>query len=264
MVCEDIEKLRKPWEIEDHWILRRDFMIANKEFYSYERLQCLAQTFVNVEILGATYDDAIMEEIKIASNRVESLPEFRSKKKELSQEERFKPPPKKAKSGQLGTRNVAGHSYFNNQQQIPAQGYNNNSGNQYGYQQPRYQQQHHHQQQQQQQHSNRPYDQQQRFRGYQQHSNQGSYGHVDPRSNYYQGYNQAANSQSYYQQPQTSYSSNYGSQGYNYNQQQQQQPRYGLQSSYAPRHNYNYGQGRNQQQQYPYQQHQSSKGQSQH
>ena len=48
----DVEKLRKSWEIEDHWVLRRDFILTHKNKFSFDRLLCLAQTFVNIEILG--------------------------------------------------------------------------------------------------------------------------------------------------------------------------------------------------------------------
>ena len=239
---EEIEKLRKPWEIEDHWVLRRDFMLANEDMYSKDRLQCLAQAFVNVEILGTTYDEATMEEIKVASNRVQSLPEFRRKKEELSREERFKPPPKKPRQEQLGTRNVAGHQYFN-QQQRSNYGYNN-QGNQHEYQQ----------------YSNRSSYQQQQHLRQPSHPIQSAYGYSDSRSNYQQGYNQQAASASYSnrQQPYGSYPNSYGNQGYNYN----QQPRYGLQSSYAPRHNYTQSQSRNPHQQAqhqpPYNQQQSN------
>ena len=48
----DVELLRKSWEIEDHWILRRDFILTHKNKFTFDRLLCLAQTFVNIEVLA--------------------------------------------------------------------------------------------------------------------------------------------------------------------------------------------------------------------
>ena len=47
-----VEKYRKLWEIEDHWILRKEFILAHKDKYDLDRLLCLAQMFVNIETMG--------------------------------------------------------------------------------------------------------------------------------------------------------------------------------------------------------------------
>ena len=52
---EDVDRMRKSWEIEDHWRLRRDFILTHKNKFTLDRLLCLAQTFVNVEVLGNEY-----------------------------------------------------------------------------------------------------------------------------------------------------------------------------------------------------------------
>lgn len=49
---ETVEKYRKLWEIEDHWVLRKEFILAHKDKYDLDRLLCLAQMFVNIETMG--------------------------------------------------------------------------------------------------------------------------------------------------------------------------------------------------------------------
>lgn len=109
---ENIVKLRKCWEIEDHWVLRRDFMLTHKNKFPPERLLCLAQLFVNIETLGTQYDDDLMEEVKTLAHEVPSLRTFRERQQELMNEEKFKPP---AKKPEVGGRNVTSASYQSHQ-----------------------------------------------------------------------------------------------------------------------------------------------------
>lgn len=121
-----VELLRKSWEIEDHWVLRRDFMLAHKDKFPPERLLCLAQIFVNIETLGVGYDEEIMIENKNLGEEVASLAEFRRKKLQLQSEERFKAPARAAKNShnEIGTRNVT-HDRYQNHQQNYSQGRQN-------------------------------------------------------------------------------------------------------------------------------------------
>lgn len=48
----DVEKYRTPYEPDDHWELRKAFMLAHKDRFSEDQLVCLAQVFTNVEFLG--------------------------------------------------------------------------------------------------------------------------------------------------------------------------------------------------------------------
>lgn len=48
----DIDKYKSEFESEEHWKLRRDFMLAHKDNFSEDRLVCLAQVFFNIEFLG--------------------------------------------------------------------------------------------------------------------------------------------------------------------------------------------------------------------
>ena len=48
----NVDKYFSPTEPNHHWDLRRRFMEENKERYEEERIVCLGQTFINIEILG--------------------------------------------------------------------------------------------------------------------------------------------------------------------------------------------------------------------
>ena len=51
----NVEKYYSQTEPKQHWDLKRTFMEENKEKFNEERLVCLAQTLVNIEILGCRY-----------------------------------------------------------------------------------------------------------------------------------------------------------------------------------------------------------------
>lgn len=97
-VLEEVNKLRKSWEIEDHWILRRDFLLIHKNRFSPEKLLCMAQIFVNIETLKCGYSEEIMEQIKDLTDDIPSLEEFKKKKADLEAGKQFLPPPKKKRS----------------------------------------------------------------------------------------------------------------------------------------------------------------------
>lgn len=48
----DVDKYKSEHESDEHWELRRKFLIAHKLKYSEDRLVSLAQVFINVEFLG--------------------------------------------------------------------------------------------------------------------------------------------------------------------------------------------------------------------
>lgn len=113
-----VELLRKSWEMEDHWVLRRDFMIRHRDrIPEPDRLLCMAQLFVNIETLGVKYDEDLMAEIEQLAEDVPSLIEFRRKKLVLQSEERFKAPPKASRArNELGSRNMTHDRYQSHQQ----------------------------------------------------------------------------------------------------------------------------------------------------
>lgn len=48
----DVDSYRTDHESNDHWELRKKFMLAHKDKFSEEELVCLAQVFTNIEFLG--------------------------------------------------------------------------------------------------------------------------------------------------------------------------------------------------------------------
>ncbi|XP_076046485.1 uncharacterized protein LOC143028382 isoform X2 [Oratosquilla oratoria] len=59
----NVEKYRSPYESEDHWKLKRDFMLAHMDRIEEDRLVCLAQVYFNIELLGCRYPAKTMEEV---------------------------------------------------------------------------------------------------------------------------------------------------------------------------------------------------------
>ncbi|EDW59075.2 NF-kappa-B-repressing factor [Drosophila virilis] len=57
----DVEAYRTEYESEEHWELRRDFMLAHKDRFDEDRLVCLAQTFINIEFMGCKYPAETMQ-----------------------------------------------------------------------------------------------------------------------------------------------------------------------------------------------------------
>lgn len=113
----DVEACRKSWEIEDHWQLRRDFLVAHMGKYPKDRLLCLAQMFVNVETMGNTYEASLMKEIAELAETVEGLTTFRIRKKELDEGNKFKPTPKPKNNNNSYQQNQGGYNKWqgNNQ-----------------------------------------------------------------------------------------------------------------------------------------------------
>lgn len=54
-----VERYRQRWEADDHWAMRRDFIVRHYGAFAENRLLCLAQTFVNMELLGCRYPAAV-------------------------------------------------------------------------------------------------------------------------------------------------------------------------------------------------------------
>lgn len=48
----DVNKYKSEFESEEHWNLRKNFMLAHMDKFSEDKLVCLAQVFFNVEFLG--------------------------------------------------------------------------------------------------------------------------------------------------------------------------------------------------------------------
>ncbi|KAL1417470.1 hypothetical protein MTO96_000569 [Rhipicephalus appendiculatus] len=61
---EDLERFRQPWEPNEHWAMRREFIRRHWNRFSENRLLCLAQTFVNMELLGCAYPARVAELVR--------------------------------------------------------------------------------------------------------------------------------------------------------------------------------------------------------
>jgi len=51
----NIDECRGDHESDEHWELRRTFLIKHKGSFDKMKLLCLAQVFVNMEFLGCRY-----------------------------------------------------------------------------------------------------------------------------------------------------------------------------------------------------------------
>lgn len=51
----DVDQYKTDYECDEHWDLRRNFMLAHKDKFSEDELVCLAQVFVNTELLGCRW-----------------------------------------------------------------------------------------------------------------------------------------------------------------------------------------------------------------
>ncbi|KAL7645763.1 UNVERIFIED_CONTAM: hypothetical protein RMT77_002658 [Armadillidium vulgare] len=59
----DIEECRTKYESAEHWNLKKDFLLAHKDKFEKERLICLAQVFVNVQLMRCRYPDPVMRQV---------------------------------------------------------------------------------------------------------------------------------------------------------------------------------------------------------
>ncbi|CAN7939061.1 unnamed protein product [Ixodes hexagonus] len=76
-----VEHYRQRWEADDHWAMRRDFILRHRGAFSENRLLCLAQTFVNIELLGCRYPTAVVNLVQelakdLKKSERPSLPKF--------------------------------------------------------------------------------------------------------------------------------------------------------------------------------------------
>ncbi|KAL5012947.1 hypothetical protein ScPMuIL_011498 [Solemya velum] len=67
----NIEELRGPYESNVEWNLRRLFLEEHKDRFPEDRLVCLSNCFINVEMYGCRYPGPVMEQLKELSS---SLP----------------------------------------------------------------------------------------------------------------------------------------------------------------------------------------------
>ncbi|XP_065082542.1 uncharacterized protein LOC135704926 [Ochlerotatus camptorhynchus] len=75
----DIDSYRSHYEPEEHWDLRRRFMECHQNWIAEDDLVCLAQVFVNVELLHCRYPLETMERLKELSKGIAD--EYRDSRK---------------------------------------------------------------------------------------------------------------------------------------------------------------------------------------
>ncbi|OAD54835.1 NF-kappa-B-repressing factor [Eufriesea mexicana] len=75
----DVERYKAEHECDEHWELRRKFLIAHKDKFPEDELVCLAQVFVNVELLGCRYPKETMQLVAVLAQDIVS--EYRNKQK---------------------------------------------------------------------------------------------------------------------------------------------------------------------------------------
>ncbi|KAL1242727.1 Partner of xrn-2 protein [Trichinella spiralis] len=68
----NVNDLRRPWENDRMWNLRKQFIMRNRRKMMKSRLICLSNVLVNIVVLGAGYDSKLTEEVmKMAGNLVD-------------------------------------------------------------------------------------------------------------------------------------------------------------------------------------------------
>lgn len=77
----DFDSYRKEYESEDHWNLRKAFLIHFWNDFDKDMVERNAQLFVNIEMLGSTYHPEIMKLISELANQVPEIRAYRKLKK---------------------------------------------------------------------------------------------------------------------------------------------------------------------------------------
>ncbi|KAG7197024.1 hypothetical protein KM043_017558 [Ampulex compressa] len=75
----DVEQYKAEHECDEHWELRRKFLVRHKDKFPEDELICLAQVFTNVELLGCRYPKETMQLIVELAKDVAA--EYREKQK---------------------------------------------------------------------------------------------------------------------------------------------------------------------------------------
>lgn len=74
----DVEKYRRDYESEEHWLLRKRFMEVHKDKFPEDKIVCLAQVFTNMEFMGCKYPSETM--LMVGELSKEVAKEFRAER----------------------------------------------------------------------------------------------------------------------------------------------------------------------------------------
>ncbi|XP_015513697.1 NF-kappa-B-repressing factor [Neodiprion pinetum] len=75
----DVEQYKMEHECDEHWELRRRFLLAHKDSFPEDELVCLAQVFTNIEFLGCRYPEETMQLVAELSQEIAA--DYREKQK---------------------------------------------------------------------------------------------------------------------------------------------------------------------------------------
>ena len=75
----NIDSFKTEHECDEHWELRRKFLLAHKDRFHLDELLCMAQVFTNVEFLGCRYPQETMRMLAELSKEVAG--DYREKQK---------------------------------------------------------------------------------------------------------------------------------------------------------------------------------------
>lgn len=59
----DVDAYKNDYESEEHWELRRSFMMAHKSNFTESELICLTQVFINYLLMGCKYSPEVMTQV---------------------------------------------------------------------------------------------------------------------------------------------------------------------------------------------------------
>ena len=74
-ILKEVEKLRNPYESDHEWRMRRDFMIVNYEGFPTDKLVCMANCYINIELHGCRYPLMVMGQINEMTEGLQLLVE---------------------------------------------------------------------------------------------------------------------------------------------------------------------------------------------
>lgn len=75
----NVDQFKTEHECDEHWELRRKFLLAHHDKFSIDELKCMAQVFTNVEFLGCRYPKETMRIINELAKDV--VGDYREKQK---------------------------------------------------------------------------------------------------------------------------------------------------------------------------------------
>ena len=92
---QNVDRFKKSYELPHHWQLRRDFLLTYSDRFATDRLVCLSNVFVNVECMGLSYPEKVMELVHELGHKINSLADYKAQSE--SRREAAEPPRKQVR-----------------------------------------------------------------------------------------------------------------------------------------------------------------------